>query len=46
MDKLEVDVFGGFRAKFRVNELLVVRNEAWPWSVRPGQVTLGRGFFL
>lgn len=43
MDELEVEVFGGFRAKFRVDELLVVRNEAWSWSVRPGQVTLGSG---
>jgi diadenosine tetraphosphate (Ap4A) HIT family hydrolase len=36
-------VLAGFRAKFRVDELLVARNEAWSWSVRPGQVTLGSG---
>ena len=41
MDGLQV--LAGFRAKFRVDELLVTRNEAWSWSVRPGQVTLGSG---
>ena len=41
MDGLQV--LAGFRAKFRVDELLVARNEAWSWSVRPGQVTLGAG---
>lgn len=32
-----------FRAKFRVDELLVLDNGAWSWSVRPGQPTLGAG---
>lgn len=39
----ELQVLADFRAKFRVEELLVVRNEAWSWSVRPAQVTLGAG---
>ena len=30
----------GFRAKFRVDELLVAKTPAWSWSVRPGQATL------
>jgi len=33
----------GFRAKFRVDELLVASTPAWSWSVRPGQATLGCG---
>ncbi|MEF8714976.1 MAG: HIT family protein [Accumulibacter sp.] len=33
----------GFRAKFRVDELLVAKTPAWSWSVRPGQATLGCG---
>jgi len=36
-------MLAGFRAKFRVDELLVARTPAWSWSVRPGQVTLGCG---
>ena len=36
-------VLADFRAKFRVDELLVVRNDAWTWSVRPAQATLGSG---
>ncbi|MBL8395366.1 MAG: hypothetical protein JNK99_11575 [Candidatus Accumulibacter sp.] len=39
----ELQMLADFRAKFRVEELLVVRNEAWSWSVRPAQVTLGAG---
>ena len=32
-----------FQAKFRTEELLVYRNDAWTWSVRPAQPTLGAG---
>ena len=32
-----------FRAKFRVEELKVLENHSWSWSVRPGQPTLGAG---
>jgi diadenosine tetraphosphate (Ap4A) HIT family hydrolase len=32
-----------FRAKFRVEELKVMKNSSWTWSVRPGQPTLGAG---
>ena len=32
-----------FRAKFRVEELKVMGNSSWTWSVRPGQPTLGAG---
>lgn len=32
-----------FRAKFRVEELKVLENSLWTWSVRPGQPTLGAG---
>ena len=32
-----------FRSKFRVQELLVLEVDAWSWSVRPGQPTLGAG---
>jgi diadenosine tetraphosphate (Ap4A) HIT family hydrolase len=32
-----------YRAKFRVDELLVYRNSTWTWSVRPVQTTLGSG---
>jgi diadenosine tetraphosphate (Ap4A) HIT family hydrolase len=32
-----------FRSKFRVDELLVVSTDAWSWSVRPHQPTLGAG---
>lgn len=32
-----------FRARFRVDELLVASTSAWSWSVRPGQATLGAG---
>lgn len=32
-----------FRAKFRVQELKVMENRSWSWSVRPGQPTLGAG---
>ena len=32
-----------FKAKFRVEELKVLENRSWTWSVRPGQPTLGAG---
>jgi diadenosine tetraphosphate (Ap4A) HIT family hydrolase len=32
-----------FRAKFRVEELLILDSGSWSWSVRPGQPTLGAG---
>ena len=32
-----------FRAKFRVEELNVLENRSWSWSVRPGQPTLSAG---
>lgn len=32
-----------FRVKFRVEELKILENRAWTWSVRPGQPTLGSG---
>ncbi len=32
-----------FRAKFRVEELKVLENRSWSWSIRPGQPTLGAG---
>jgi len=32
-----------FRNKFRVEELRVLANRSWSWSVRPGQPTLGAG---
>ena len=32
-----------FRAKFRVEELKILENGSWTWSVRPGQPTLGAG---
>ena len=32
-----------FRDKFRVEELKVLENRSWTWSVRPGQPTLGAG---
>ena len=32
-----------FRAKFRVEDLKVMENSSWTWSVRPGQPSLGAG---
>ena len=32
-----------FQAKFRVEELKVIENRSWTWSVRPAQPTLGAG---
>jgi diadenosine tetraphosphate (Ap4A) HIT family hydrolase len=39
----EAQLLGEFRAKFRVDELLVAKTPAWSWSVRPAQATLGCG---
>ncbi len=39
----ETHTLGEFRAKFRVDELLVAKTNAWSWSVRPDQPTLGAG---
>jgi len=32
-----------FRAKFRVEDMKILENRSWTWSVRPGQPTLGAG---
>ncbi len=39
----ETKTLDEFQAKFRVNELKVIRNTSWTWSVRPDQPTLGAG---
>jgi diadenosine tetraphosphate (Ap4A) HIT family hydrolase len=39
----ESPILGGFRAKFQVDEHLVLRTTAWSWSIRPAQATLGSG---
>ncbi len=39
----ETNTLEEFRAKFRVEELLVVNSGSWSWSVRPAQPTLGSG---
>ena len=39
----ESPVLAQFRTKFRVEELLVAKNTAWSWSLRPAQATLGCG---
>ena len=39
----ETRTLEAFRAKFRVEELKVLENRSWTWSVRPGQPTLGAG---
>ena len=39
----ESPVLAQFRTKFRVEELLVAKNTAWSWSLRPAQATLGAG---
>jgi diadenosine tetraphosphate (Ap4A) HIT family hydrolase len=39
----ESPVLADFRTKFRVEELLVAKNTAWSWSLRPAQATLGCG---
>lgn len=39
----ESGILTDFRNKFQVDELLIARNTAWSWSVRPAQATLGCG---
>lgn len=39
----ETRTLGEFQAKFRVEELKVIQNRSWTWSVRPAQPTLGSG---
>jgi diadenosine tetraphosphate (Ap4A) HIT family hydrolase len=39
----ETHTLAEFRAKFRVDELLVAETAYWTWSVRPAQPTVGAG---
>lgn len=39
----ETHTLAEFRAKFRVDELLIADTAHWTWSVRPDQPTLGSG---
>ena len=39
----ETRTLNEFRDKFRVEDLKVLENSSWTWSVRPGQPTLGSG---
>ena len=39
----ETRTLNEFRNKFRVEDLRVLENHSWTWSVRPGQPTLGSG---
>ena len=32
-----------FRAKFRLDEYTIYKNDSWTWSLRPAQPTLGSG---
>jgi len=41
MKMTETRTLEEFRAKFRVEELKLLENRSWTWSVRPGQPTLG-----
>jgi diadenosine tetraphosphate (Ap4A) HIT family hydrolase len=43
MTMTETRALEEFKAKFRVEELKVLENHSWSWSVRPGQPTLGAG---
>jgi diadenosine tetraphosphate (Ap4A) HIT family hydrolase len=43
MTMTETRTLEEFRAKFRVEELKILENRSWSWSVRPGQSTLGAG---
>lgn len=40
---METHTLQEFREKFKVEELTILKNESWTWSVRPGQPTLGSG---
>lgn len=39
----ETNIMEQFKGKFRLDELLILRNSSWSWSVRPWQPTLGSG---
>lgn len=39
----EARLLADFRSKFQVEELLIAQTQAWSWSVRPAQPTLGAG---
>ena len=43
MTSTEATKLNEFRAKFRVEELKILENESWSWSIRPAQATLGAG---
>jgi diadenosine tetraphosphate (Ap4A) HIT family hydrolase len=43
MDVDEAQLLADFRAKFRVDELLIASTPAWSWSLRPAQATVGAG---
>jgi len=43
MTSAETGTLDDFRLKFRVEELMVLENDSWSWSVRPAQPTLGAG---
>ena len=38
-----MDQLAQFKAKFRIEELLLLRTRCWTWSLRPAQCTLGSG---
>jgi diadenosine tetraphosphate (Ap4A) HIT family hydrolase len=40
---METHTLQEFREKFKVEELTILKNKSWTWSVRPGQATLGSG---
>jgi len=40
---METHTLQEFREKFKVEELTILKNDSWTWSVRPGQPTLGSG---
>lgn len=40
---METHTLQEFREKFKVEELTILKNESWTWSVRPTQPTLGSG---
>jgi diadenosine tetraphosphate (Ap4A) HIT family hydrolase len=39
----DTTIMESFKGKFRLDELLILRNDSWSWSVRPWQPTLGSG---
>ena len=36
-------ILNDFRAKFRIDEFTIYKNNSWTWSLRPAQPTLGAG---